>query len=156
MYSQFSQQSLRINGLQSVGTEGADSDRTEVGIPHHDRVGRAPLQVSNLSSADEVDLRLERAVEPILPTGQRTEDRQVVSVERVMTRFEHISQFAPVHEHGHLTWSYDQLSTVLDLIVEPRKSPYERVTRIVDPLDYVNQFSAEFIEQSHLGLRMQC
>ncbi len=55
-------------------------------------------------------LRLEWAVEPVFPAGERAEDRQVAGVERVRARLEHVGQLALVHKDGDLAGSRDQLS----------------------------------------------
>ena len=50
-----------------VRTEGAEPDRPELRIAEHDRVLRAPLEIREAPRVDEVDLRLERALESVGP-----------------------------------------------------------------------------------------
>jgi hypothetical protein len=52
-------------------------------------------------------------------------------------------------ENRHLPRPYDELGTVFDLIVIAGKPPDERVPRIVDPFNNVDQFAAKFIEKPH-------
>ena len=147
--NEFRQQSLRFDRFQRVGAEGAQADRAKLGVSQHDRVGRAPLQVRDLPRADEIDFGLERAVEAKLPAGQRAEDRKVLRVERVRPRLEHVGDFALQHEDRQLAGSHDELRSLLDLVLIARKPPDERVARVIEPLDDVDQFAAKLVEQSH-------
>ena len=147
---QFFEQDSGIDRFERVGAEGSQSDRAEVGIAHHDGVRRAPLQVSDLRRPDEVDFGFERTVEAMLPACERAEQWHVVGAQLVMTRFEDVCHFATMNEDRQLSRSDDQIRAVFDLIVISRKTPDERVLRVIDPFNNVNKFATKLIEQSHL------
>ena len=80
---------------------------------------------------------------------QRAEQRQVVRFELVVPLVEDVRNLAPMHEDRLLPRSHDELCSVLDFVLVSRKPPDKRVFRVIDPLDDVNQFATQFVEQPH-------
>ena len=62
---------LRVGDLERVCAERAQADHPELGVAHHHRVRRAPLQVREEPHVEEVDVGLERRLEAVFPTAER-------------------------------------------------------------------------------------
>jgi hypothetical protein len=63
-----------------------------------------------------------------------------------VTRLEDVTKFAAMHKDRDLTRPHDELGSVLDLVVITRESPDERVPRVVNPFNNINEFTAKFVE----------
>jgi hypothetical protein len=110
---------------------------------------RAPLEVGELARRDEVDLRLERAVEAVLPAAQRREDGDVLCLERVGPGPEDVGELAFVHEGRHLALAHDELRAVLDLVLVALEAIGERLVGVVEPLDDVDELLLQLVPQGH-------
>ena len=67
----------------AVQAPRAQADRAELDVAQHDGVLGAPLEVREAARADVVDLRLERAMESVLPSLIRVESIGMFAVSRV-------------------------------------------------------------------------
>ncbi len=147
------EEDLRVGDLHRVGPEGADPDHPEVGVPHHDGVRRPPLQVGVVPGVEEVDLRLERGLEAVLPPAQGRQDRDVLRGELVPPRQEEVGRLPLVDEEGRLVLAHRQLRAHLDLLVVDGEPVDERVGRLVQPLDDLDELRADLlldvVEQAH-------
>ena len=72
------------------------------------------------------------------PTHQRRNERKVLRFKPVVTRTEHVCDLSLMYEYRGLPGAHDELCAVLDLVSVARKSPYESVLRIIDPLNNIN------------------
>ena len=129
-------------------------DHLEVGVAHRDGLRGAPPDVGDGPGVDEVDLGPERAVEAVLPALQRREDREVLRLQFVVAGLELIGEGAAVDEHRFLALTNDELGTVLDLVLVPREPPRQRRPRVIDPLDDVDEFTLDFVEETHTALNL--
>ena len=145
------EQRLGIDDLQRVASEGTDPNRAEVGVPQWQRVGGAPLEVSGLAGADEEDVALERALEPVFPALEGAEDRDVVGIEFVTAGVEDVGDLSFVDEDRLLPRPHDQLGVVLDLVVVSGEFPDQYLWFLVVPLDDIDQLALELVEETHGG-----
>src|SRR5439155_15423970 len=111
------QEQLRLDDLEVVDTERTQADDAKILIAHHDRVRRAPFVAREKPSENVVDVRLERALEAVLPALEVRQDRDVVGGERVFSRTERVAELAQVDELRDLRFAHEQLGTALDLLV---------------------------------------
>ena len=130
-----------LRNFHRIRPKGAQAHGTKFGVAHDDRIFRAPLQVVEPCSVDEIHFGFEWAFETMIPVLQRRHDRHVVGFKHVETRCEHIGQLPLVHEHCRLSFAHRQLGTVLDLMTLTLKPPDHRVTGVVDPMDDVDEFA---------------
>jgi len=142
----------RVDDLEVVGAEGAHPHHTEVGVAHHHRVGGAPLVAGEDAGGDVIDIRLERGLELVLPAQQVRQDRNVLGLERVAARPQGVRELAHVDELGHLALAHDQLRFVLDLLVVVREAVGQRVARVIDPLDDVDELPVDEVHDGHAAL----
>ena len=149
----FLQEQLRVHDLEVERAERPSAHDAEVGIPHHDGVGRAPLVPGEQARGQEVDVGLERRLEAVLPRLQPRENRDVVRGERVLARTERVAELTDVDELRHLRLAHDQLCASLDGLVIVREAVRERVTRVVRPLDDFEQLALQEIHDAHRCLR---
>ncbi len=145
----FLQEELRVDDPEVVGPERADADDPEIVVAHHDRVRGAPLVAGEQARVQEVDVRLERRVEAVLPRLQLGQNRDVVGRQRVLARLERVAELADVDELHLLRLADDELRPVLDRLVIVGKAERERVARIVGPLDDVDQLAFDEVHQAH-------
>ena len=86
---------------------------------------------------------------------KRCHQRHVVGFKHVETRGEDIGQLTLVDEHGRLTFAHSQFRTILDLVAFAFKTGDHGITRVVDPVDDVDEFTGQKIKNTHLvGLLM--
>ena len=81
---------------------------------------------------------------------QRRHDRHVVGLQHVETGCKHIGQLAFVYENGGLTFAHGQLGAVFDLVPLAFEPPDDGVAGVVDPVDDVNEFTGQEIENAHV------
>ena len=146
---QFLEQGSRVGRAERVGPEGPDADRAKLRIAQHHGVGSAPLEVGQLPGADEIHLGTERAVEPIFPACEGRQQGQILALELVAAGLEDVGDLAAIDKDRLLSGADNQLGAVLDLVLVAGKPPDQRVLRIVDPLDDVDEFIPQLVEQSH-------
>ena len=85
----------------------------------------------------------------MIPVLQRGQDGHVVGFQHIEPRREHIRQHAFMHEHGGLSFAHGQLGAVLDLVVFAFEPPDHRVARVIDPMDHIDEFTGQKIENTH-------
>src|SRR5690606_3062874 len=146
---ELAQERRRVDDLERVGAERADADGSELGVAQDHGVLRAPREVGELARRDEVHLRLERRAESVLPALDRRQDRQVLRLERVRARAEHVGEAALADEHRRLALAHDELRLVLDLVPLTREAPDDRVPALVEELDDVDQLAAQLLHEAH-------
>ena len=115
-------------------------------------LGVPPLEIGDLSGANEVDFGAEWTVEAMLPTRQRAQDRQVARREFVAARLEDVRELAAADEDCDLARTHDESCSLLDFVLVARKAPHQCVLGIIDPFDDVYEFGAQFVEESHLEI----
>jgi hypothetical protein len=69
----------------------------------------------------------------------------------VGARLVRISDLAFVDEDRRLRFAHDELRAHFDLILVPGEPPHDRVPAVVEPLDDVNEFAAQLVDQTHAG-----
>ena len=148
---QLAQQPVRVGDPQRVCAERPQPHHAELGVAEHDRVLGAPLEVGELAGVDEVDLRLERRVEPVLPALERRQDRQVLGLQRVGAGREDVGDLPLVDEDGGLRLAHDELGAHLDLVLVAREPPDDGVPAVVEPLDDVDELALDLVPQSHVA-----
>ena len=57
-----------------------------------------------------------------------------------------------MHKGGDLAFAHRQLCTVFDFVAFALEPPYQRVTRIVGPVNDVDKLAGEKIKNTHLEL----
>ncbi len=134
-----------VGDAHGIGAEGPQPDHAELGVPHHHRVGRAPLQIGEEAGVEEVDLGLERALEAVLPAAQGGQDRHVLGLDLVAPGGEEVGRLALVDEQGDLVLAHDELGAHLDLLVVDREPPDQRIGRVVEPLDDLDELRPELL-----------
>ena len=142
------QEQRRIDDAEIIGAEGPQPHHTKIRVPHHHRIGRAPLVAGEEPRVQVVDITLERRLEAVFPAQDGGQDRDVLSGERVLAGAEQIGKLPGRHELHQLRFTDDQLRTVLDLLVLVRPAKRQRVTRVVRPFDDINELVADDVEQS--------
>ena len=144
------EQQLRIGAADRVGAKGADADRAEVGVAHHQRLRRAPLQASDGLCRHEVDFAFEGRVEAMLPAFQRRHDRHVRRRQLVHAFGEDIRDAALVDKDRRLARPHRQLRAVFDLVLVARKAPHHGLAvGVIEPLDDVDELALQFVEETH-------
>ncbi len=139
------EEDLGVRDPHGIGAEGPQPDHAELGVAHHHRVGGAPLEVGEQPGVEEVDLGLERALETVLPAAQGGQDRHVLGLDLVAPGREEVGRLALVDEERDLVLAHDELGAHLDLLVVDRKAPDQRVGRIVEPLDDLDELRPELL-----------
>ena len=147
----FLQELLRVDDPEVVGAERAHADDAEVLVAHHHRIRRAPLVAGEEARDDEVDVRLERRLEAVLPALEPGEDRDVVGRQRVLARPERVAELAEVDELHDLRLAHDELRAALDFLVLVGEPERQRVARVIGPLDDLDELTADEIGDSHRG-----
>ena len=66
---------------------------------------------------------------------------------------EDVGQRTFIYKRGSLTFADDQLRAVFDFVIAAWEPPDDRVARIVEPFNDVDQFVFQFIEDAHGSLR---
>ena len=94
----FLKERFYVHDLEVERSEGAHARHAEVRVAQHHRVARAPLVAGEKPRIDEVNVRLERRFEAVLPTFERGKDRDVIRDERVFARPERVAELAEVNE----------------------------------------------------------
>jgi len=100
---------------------------------------------------NEVDFGLEWTVEAELPPAQRGQDGQVLRLERVRPRQEHVRQLALVHEDGRLPLADHELGPVLDFVLVALEPVDHGVVADIQPFDDIHQLAAKFVPKAHLS-----
>ena len=144
----FLQEQRRINNAEIISTKGPQPHHAKIRVPHHHRIGRAPLVSREESRVQVVDITLERRLETVFPAQDGGQDRNVLGGERVLAGAEQIGKLPGRHELHQLRFADDQLCTVLDLLVLIRPAKRQRVTRVVRPFDDIDELVADDVEQS--------
>jgi hypothetical protein len=144
------QEQLGVDDLEVVRPERPRPDDAEIIVAHHHRIGGAPLVPREQAGVEEVDVRLERGFQPVLPGRQARQDRDVVRRQRVLARSEGIAELAEVHELRHLRLAHDELRAALDRLVLVGEAVRQRVARVVGPLDDLDQLALEEIQDAHV------
>ncbi len=144
-----SQELRRIDDAEVVGAEGAHPDDAQVLIPHHHGIGRAPLVAGEQARRQEVHVRLEGRLEPVLPPLQPRQHRNVGGRQRVPARREPIAELAEIDELHGLRLADDELRASLDLLVVVGEPVRQRVARIIRPLDDLDELAADEVGQAH-------
>ena len=85
----------------------------------------------------------------MIPALQGGHHRHVVGFEHVETGGEDIGQLAFVHEHGGLALANGELGAVLDFVPFTFEAPDQGVAGVVDPVNDVDEFAGEKIENAH-------
>jgi hypothetical protein len=62
-----------------------------------------------------------------------------------------VGELTAVDEDRLLALAHDELGAVLDLVVVAGEPPGQGRSRIIDPLDDVDQFALELVDESHLA-----
>ena len=88
----------------------------------------------------------------MVPMVQRRQDRHVVGLEHIETGGEDVCQLAFVYEDGGLSFTNRQLGAVLDLMPLTLKAPDHGVAGVVHPVNDVDEFAGQKIENTH-GIR---
>ena len=138
-----------VHDLDRVAPKGPDAGGPEFGIPQHDRVLCAPLQVREPAGVDKVDLGHEGRFEPVVPVLQRGHDRHVVRFEHVQPGCEHIGQLSFVHEDGGLPFAHCQLGAVLDFMAFTLEAPDHGVAGVIRPVDDVDELPRQKVPDAH-------
>src|SRR5205809_5359728 len=134
--------------MERVSAERAYPDRTDLGIPHHDRILRAPLPIGPLPHRDEINLGFEGRIESVLPPHQGCENREILSAKRVRAGTEHIRQPSFIDEDGTLAFPNDELRAHFDFVLITRKAVREDIAlRSFRPLDDVDELAAQFVQK---------
>jgi len=131
----FLEKEPRLDDFEIVNAESTRADHAKIVIAHHDRVRGAPLIAGENTRDDEVNVRLERRLEAVLPRFERGQNWNVVGGQRVFAGPECVAELAEVHKLRDLRLAHDQLRAALDFLVLIRETIRERVARIVSPLD---------------------
>ena len=134
-----------------ISAECAKADGPEFRVTQRDGMLGSPLLVGKPPPAEIIDLGLEWAVEPMLPALQGGQDRKILGAERMQAGLENIGNLSLIDKDGGLTLTDGQPGPHLDFIVVSFKPVDHRVVRVVGPLDDINKFTADFIEQAHLS-----
>ena len=149
------QELARVGDPHGVGAEGAQPHHAELGVAAGDRVAGAPLQVGEAAGVDEVDLRLERRLEAVVPVLERGQDRHVVGLELVEPGAEDVGELALVDEDRGLPLAHGQLGAVLDRVALALEAPDDGVAGVVRPVDDVDELAAQEIQDRHRFLLRQ-
>ncbi|KUP94719.1 hypothetical protein TRIHO_03910 [Tritonibacter horizontis] len=142
------QEARRVHHPHGVGSKGAQTDRAEFRVATHDRILGAPFEVIEPGCGDKVDLGFERRLKAMVPMLQRGQDRHVVGLKHIKTGSEDIRQLAFVDEHRRLAFAHRQLGAVFDGVAFPFKPGDHRMPRIVRPMDDVDKFPFEKVENT--------
>ncbi len=138
-----------VGDPHGVGAEGAQPHHAELGVAAGDRVAGAPLQVGEAAGVDEVDLRLERRLEAVVPVLERRQDRHVVGLELVEPGTEDVGELALVDEDRGLALAHGELGAVLDRVALALEAPDDGVAGVVGPVDDVDELAAQEIQDRH-------
>mmetsp|Transcript_95 Transcript_95/g.249 ORF Transcript_95/g.249 Transcript_95/m.249 type:complete len:436 (-) Transcript_95:807-2114(-) len=147
----FHEEAGRIDHAHRIGAEGAQAHRAKFRIAADDRVLGAPFQVVEPRGVDEIDLGFERAFEAVIPVLERRHDRHVVGLKHIETGGKDVSQLALVDEHRCLPLADRELGPIFDLVALALKAPDHSITAVVHPVDNVDEFAGEEVENTHFG-----
>src|SRR5262249_22512135 len=145
---------LGVDDLEVKGSVSAKPHHPKVLIPHHHRIGSAPLVPREEASDHEVDVRLEGRLKTVLPTFQIGEHGDVLGHQGVLPGPKRVPDLAQIAELRHLRLATDQLRSTLDLLVLIREAKGKRVTGVVLPLDDVQELLYEKVDDAHRLLRV--
>ena len=84
----------------------------------------------------------------MVPVLQRRHHRHVVGFEHIKPGREHIRQLAFMHKYRCLTFADRQLGTVFDCMAFALKTHDHRIAGIIGPVDDVDEFAFEKIENA--------
>src|SRR5262249_9174604 len=107
-------------------------------------------EVGEEARVEEVDLGLEGRLEAVLPPAERRQDREVLRLQLVAARAEEIGGLSLVDEERGLVLANRELRAHLDLLVVDRKLVDERIVRVIEPLDDLDELRAHLVAE--LGL----
>jgi hypothetical protein len=128
---------------------GPRAHNAEIGVAHHDRVGRAPLVAGEQARVDVIHVSFERRMQTVFPALERGKDGDIIGGQRVFARPKGVAELAEIHELRRLRFADDELRAVLDFLVHVREPEGNGVARIVLPLDDFEKLCFEIINQTH-------
>ena len=130
---------LGVGDAIGVDSVGAHAHRAELLVADGDGRGGAPLLVGLQARGEEIDVRLERRLERLVPVHQVGQDGQRLGAERVEARAEDVGDLAFVDEDGHLRIAHRQLAAVLDLHVLHGIAVGQNAVARLGPMDDVDE-----------------
>jgi|GEM_PF-3067675 len=152
----FGEKTAWIGNPHRIGAKGAQAHGPKFRVARHDRVLGAPFVVIEPGGVDEIQLGLEGAVKAMVPVLQCGHYRHVVGFQHVKAGTKDIGQLAFMHEHRRLAFAHRQLGAVFDRLAPAFKAPDHRVARVIQPLDDINEFAFEEIENHGGSLSRSC
>ena len=129
----------RVGHAKAVSAERTQTHDAEIRVAEHYRVRRTPFHIRELLRIHEVNFGLERRIKAVLPGTELGQDRCVAAVYLVFAGGKDVSDLAFVNENRGLRLSNDQLSAVLYLLPRHREPVHERIARVIEPLDDLNE-----------------
>ena len=130
-----------------VDTKRGRTDDTEFFVAHRRGSRRAPFQIGKFARVDEIHFGLERRFEAVFPAVESGQNRHVLRGQCVHAGLVNVGQLAFVDEDRHLTFTHGEFGTVLDFVIHPLETVHQRVVRIVEPFDDINQFTSQFFPE---------
>jgi hypothetical protein len=78
-----------------------------------------------------------------------TSARQVLGLEGVHARLEHVGDLALVDEDRDLALAHGKPGAHLDLVVVAGEAPHDGVAAVVGPLDDVDELALDLVDEPH-------
>ncbi len=86
----------------------------------------------------------------MIPMLERGHHRHVVGFEHVKAGGKNIRQLPLMHKNRCLAFAYRQLGAVFDLMALAFEPPDHRVAGVVHPMDHVDEFAREEVQNTHV------
>jgi hypothetical protein len=122
-----------------VDSECPDSNSSELLVANGNGVWGSPTLVGLQPSREEVNIRLERGLERLIPIHQVGEYWQRLSAQGVQTGSKNVCDSALIHEDGHLRITNGELAAILDFAILHGISIGKYAFVGLNPFDDINE-----------------
>ena len=85
----------------------------------------------------------------MIPMVQGSQNRHVVGFQHVKPRRENIGQLTLMNKDSRLAFAHSELCAVFDLVGFTLKAPNHCVTRIINPVNNIDELAAQKIKNTH-------